>query len=133
MTFIPLAITYCSVVELLLQVFALVYGSYGEQHSIPSPFFLSIGNNMIPPQLLQRTTMVMLVPNLNLSMLLSQYAETMIPIYELVQIPLDSYEDLLFVQERLAIYYSMLERSLRLSYGQHDIEWCQQFTAHQYL
>jgi hypothetical protein len=25
----------------------------------------------------------------------------------------------------------MLERSLRLSYGQHDIEWCQQFTAHQ--
>ncbi len=25
----------------------------------------------------------------------------------------------------------MLERSLRLSYGQHDIEWCQQFMAHQ--
>jgi hypothetical protein len=25
----------------------------------------------------------------------------------------------------------MLERSLWLSYGQHDIEWCQQFTAHQ--
>ncbi len=24
-----------------------------------------------------------------------------------------------------------MERSLRLSYGQHDIEWCQQFTAHQ--
>jgi hypothetical protein len=30
MTIIPLAITNCSVVELLLQVFALVYGSYGE-------------------------------------------------------------------------------------------------------
>ncbi len=30
MTIIPLAITYCSVVELLLQEFALVYGSYGE-------------------------------------------------------------------------------------------------------
>ncbi len=44
---------------------------------------------------------------------------------EVMKIPLDSYEDLLFVQERLAIYdiyYSMLERSLRLSYGQHDIE-----------
>jgi hypothetical protein len=77
--------------------------------------------------------MVMLVPNLNLSMLLSQYAETMIPTYEIMQIPLDYYEDLLFVQleERLAIYYSMLERSLRLSYGQHDIQWCQQFTAQQ--
>ncbi len=52
--------------------------------------------------------MVMLVPNLNLSMLLSQYAETMMPMYEIMQIPLDSYEDLLFVQERLAIYYCML-------------------------
>ena len=82
MTIIPLAITYCSVVELLLQVFALVYGSYGEQHCITSPKFLSIGNNIIPPQLLQRTTMVMLVPNLNLSMPLSQYAETMIPTYD---------------------------------------------------
>ncbi len=50
---------------------------------------------------------------------------------ETMKIPLDSYEDLLFVQERLAMYYIMLERSLRLSYGQHDIEWCQQFTAHQ--
>jgi hypothetical protein len=48
-----------------------------------------------------------------------------------VQIPLDSYEDLLFVQELLAIYYSMLERSLRLSCCQHDIEWCQQFMAQQ--
>ncbi len=106
MTIIPLAITYCSVVELLLQVLALVYGSYGEQHCITLPKLLSIGNIIIPPQLLQRTTMVMLVPNLNLSMLLSQYAETMIPTYEIMQIPLDSYEDLLFVQERLAIYYS---------------------------
>ena len=50
---------------------------------------------------------------------------------QVMKIPLDAYEDLLFVQERLAIYYSMLERSLRLSYGQHDIEWCQQFTEHQ--
>jgi hypothetical protein len=75
--------------------------------------------------------MAMLVPNLNLSMHLSQYAETMIPTYEIMQIPLDSYEDLLFVQERIAIYYSMLERSLRLSYGQHDIKWCQQFMAYQ--
>ena len=65
MTIIPLAITYCSVVELLLQVFALVYGSYGERR-ITLPKFLSFGNNIIPPQLLQRTTMVMLVPNLNL-------------------------------------------------------------------
>jgi hypothetical protein len=32
MTIIPLAITNYSVVELLLQVFALLYGSYGEQH-----------------------------------------------------------------------------------------------------
>jgi hypothetical protein len=92
MTIIPLAITYCSVVEMLLQVFALVYCSYGEQHCITSPKFLSIGNNIIPPQLLQRTTMVMLVPNLNLSMLLPQYAETMIPTYEIMQIPLDSYD-----------------------------------------
>ncbi len=53
--------------------------------------------------------MVMLVPNLNLSMLLSKYAETMILIYEIVQTPLDSYEDLLFVQERLAIYRDVIE------------------------
>jgi len=64
------------VVELLLQVFALVYGSYGERHCITLPKFLSIGNNMIPQQLLQMTTKVMLAPNLNLSMLLSQHAET---------------------------------------------------------
>ncbi len=34
MTIIPLAIINCAVVELLLQVFALVYVSYGEQHCI---------------------------------------------------------------------------------------------------
>ncbi len=39
-----------------------------------------------------------------------------------MKIPLDSYEDFLCVQERLDIYYIMLERSLRLSCGQHDIE-----------
>ncbi len=98
MTFIPLAITNCSVVELLLQVFALVYGFYGEQHCITSPNFLSIGNNIIPPQLLQRTTEVMLAPNLNFSMLLSQYAETMIPTYEIMQTPLSCYGILLYVK-----------------------------------
>ncbi len=77
MTIIPFALINCSVVELLLQVFALVYGSYGEQHCITSPKFLSIRNNVIPPQLLQMTTKVMLAPNLNLSMLLSQHADTM--------------------------------------------------------
>jgi hypothetical protein len=123
MTLIPIAITNCSVVELLLQVFALVYGSYGERHCITLPKFLSIGNNMIPPQLLQRTTKVMLAPNLNLSMLLFQYAETMIPTYEIMQTPLSCYGNLLYVKERLAIYYSLLKRSLRFSYGQHYIEW----------
>ncbi len=49
---------------------------------------------------------------------------------EAMKIPLGSYEELLFVQARRAIYYSMLERSLLLSYGQHDIEWSQQFMAH---
>ncbi len=126
MTFIPLAImiTNCSVVELLLQVVALVYGSYGEQHCITLPKFLSIGNNIIPPQLLQRTTKLMLAPNLNLPMLLSQYAETMIPTYEIMQTPsrLSCYGILLYVKERLAIYYSLLKRSLRFSYGQHYIE-----------
>ena len=54
MTIIPLAIVInCTVVELLLQVFALVYVSYGEQHCIT--LFLSIGNNVIPQQLLQMT------------------------------------------------------------------------------
>ncbi len=122
MTFNPLAITNCSVVELLLQVFALEYGSYGERHCITSPKFLSIGNNIIPPQLLQRTTKLILAPNLNLSMLLSQYAETMIPTYEIMQTPLSCYGILLYVKERLAIYYSLLKRSLRFSDGQHYIE-----------
>jgi hypothetical protein len=65
MTIIPLAIINCTVVELLLQVFALVYVSYGEQHCITTPIYLSIGNNVIPPQLLQTTIKIMLVPNLN--------------------------------------------------------------------
>jgi hypothetical protein len=123
MTIIPLAIINCTVVELLLQVCALVYGSYGEQHFIATPIFLSIGNNVIPPQLLQMTIKVMLVPNLNLSMLLSQDADTMIPMYEIMQTPLSCYGNLLYVKERLAIYYSLLKRSLWFSYGQHDIEW----------
>ncbi len=67
--------------------------------------------------------MVMLVPNLNLSMLLSQYAETMIPTYEIMQTPLSCYGILQHVKERLAIYCSLLKRSLRFSYGQHYIEW----------
>ncbi len=67
--------------------------------------------------------MVMLVPNLNLSMLLSQYAETTIPTYEIMQTPLSCYGVLLYVKEHLAIYYSLLKRSLRFSYGQHYIEW----------
>ncbi len=49
-----------------------------------------------------------------------------------MKILLESYEDILWVQEDLAIYYSMLERSLWLSYGQHDIKLCQQFIANQY-
>ncbi len=84
MTIIPLAITNCTVVELLLQVFALVYVSYREQHCITTPIFLSIGNNLIPPQLLQMTIKVRPVPNLNLSMLLSQHGDTMIPMYEIM-------------------------------------------------
>jgi hypothetical protein len=65
----------------------------------------------------------MLVPNLNLSMLLSQHADTMLPMYEIMKTPLSCYGNLLNVKERLAIYYSLLNRSLRVSYGQHDIEW----------
>jgi hypothetical protein len=65
------------------------------------------------------------------NMIVSQPNSLMKSMIEAMKIPLDSYEDLLCVQERLAIYYRMLERSLRLSYGQLDIEWCQQFTAHQ--
>jgi hypothetical protein len=51
MTIIPLAIINCTVVELLLQVFALVYVFYGGKDCITTPKFLSIGNNVIPPQL----------------------------------------------------------------------------------
>jgi hypothetical protein len=67
--------------------------------------------------------MVMLMPNLNLSMLLSQYAETMIPTYKIMQTLLSCSGILLHVKERLAIYYSLLKRYLRFSYGQHYIEW----------
>jgi hypothetical protein len=123
MTIIPLAIINCTVVELLLQVFALVYVSYGEKHCITTPIILRLGNNVIPPQILQMTIKAMLVPNPNLSMLLSQHVDTMIPMYEIMQTPLSCYGNLLYVKERLAIYYSLLKRSLWFSYGQHDIEW----------
>ncbi len=43
--------------------------------------------------------------------------------FEIMQTPLSCYGNLLYVKERLAIYYSLLKRSLRFSYGQHDIEW----------
>ncbi len=69
------------------------------------------------------TIMAVLVPNLNLSMLLSQHANTMIPMYEIMQTPLRCYWNILYVKERLAIYYSLLKSYLRFSYGQHDIEW----------
>ncbi len=128
MTFKPLAITNCSVVELLLQVFALVYGSYGERHCCIAKI-LSIRNNMIPPQLLQRTTKVMLAPNLNLSMLLSQYAETMLPTCRSHWILPRTY-----CLSKCALPSTTAcwrDPCCLLSYGQHDIKWCQQFTAHQ--
>jgi hypothetical protein len=65
----------------------------------------------------------MLVPNLNLSMLLSQHMDTMIPMDEIMQTPLSCCGNLLYVKERLAIYYSLLKISLRFSYGRHYIEW----------
>ncbi len=37
--------------------------------------------------------------------------------------PVSGYGNLLYVKERLAIYYSLLKRSPRFSNGQHDIEW----------
>ncbi len=40
-----------------------------------------------------------------------------------MQTPLSCYGNLLYVKERLVIYYSLLKRSPQLSYGQHDIEW----------
>jgi hypothetical protein len=46
--------------------------------------------------------------------------------YETMQTPLSCYGNLLYVKERLAIYYTLLKRSLLFSYGQHDchdIEW----------
>jgi hypothetical protein len=66
MTIIPLDIINCTVVEMSLQVVALVYDSYGEQPSIKTTIFLSNGNNVIPPQFEQMTIKVMLASNLNL-------------------------------------------------------------------
>ena len=45
--------------------------------------------------------------------------------YKVMHTSLSCYGNLLYVKERLAIYYrdSLLKRSLRFSYGQHDIEW----------
>jgi hypothetical protein len=55
------------------------------------------------------------------NMIISQRDPLVKSMTEVMKIPLDAYEDLLFVQESLANYYSMLERYLRLSYGQLDI------------
>ncbi len=66
------------------------------------------------------TTKEMLASNLKLSMLLSQDENTMIPIYEIKQTQLSCYENLLYVKERLASYYCLLQRSLQFSYGQHE-------------
>ncbi len=65
----------------------------------------------------------MLVPNLNLALLLSQHADTMIPMYEIMQTQLICYGNLLYVKMRLVIDYSLLKRSLGFSYGQHYIKW----------
>jgi hypothetical protein len=54
----------------------------------------------------------------------------MIPVYENMQTPLSCYGKLLYVKQRLAIYYSLLKRSLRFSYGQHDIEWGSPMAQH---
>jgi hypothetical protein len=43
--------------------------------------------------------------------------------YEIMQTLLSCYGNILYVKERLAIYYSLLKRSFRFSYGQHDIKW----------
>jgi hypothetical protein len=45
MTIMTLDLINCTVVELLLQVVALIYDSYGEQHYITTPMFISNGNN----------------------------------------------------------------------------------------
>ncbi len=125
MTIIPSDRINCTVVWLLqwLQVVALVYGSHGEQHCITTPIFLSNGNNTIQTQFEQMTIKVMLASNLNLSIPLSQHEDTIIPKYEVMQIPLSCYENLLYIKERLAICNRLLKRSLLFSYGQHDIEW----------
>jgi hypothetical protein len=52
-------------------------------------------------------------------MLLSQDEDTIIPIYEIMQTPLSCDGNLVYVKERLAIYYSLLKRSI----GQHNFEW----------
>jgi hypothetical protein len=66
----------------------------------------------------------MLESNLDVSMLLSQHEVIMILIYQIMQTPLSCYGNLLYVkpEQLLTIYYSLLRRSLRFSYGQHDIE-----------
>jgi hypothetical protein len=83
MTIIPLAVINCTVVEQFLQVFAFVCVSYGEQqcHCITTPIILSIENHVIPLKLVQMIIKAMVVPNLSLSMLLSQHADTMISMY----------------------------------------------------
>jgi hypothetical protein len=47
----------------------------------------------------------------------------MIPKYWIMQTPLSCYGTLLYVKELLAIYYSLLKRSLWFSCGQHDTKW----------
>jgi hypothetical protein len=67
----------------------------------------------------------MLAFDLNLSLLLSQREDTIIPMYEIMQTQLSCYCHLQYknFKEPLAMYYSVLKRSLWHSYGQHDIEW----------
>jgi hypothetical protein len=63
------------------------------------------------------------------NMITSQRISLLESMTKIMKIMLDSFEDLLWVQESPAIYY--MERSLLLSFGQHDIKWYQQFTANQ--
>jgi hypothetical protein len=51
--------------------------------------------------------------------------------YEIMHTPLSCYGNLLYVKERLVIYYNLLKRSLRFSYGQHDIEWAPPMALHE--
>ncbi len=114
-----------------------MYDPYGEQHCVITPIFLSICN-VIPAQLVQMTVEAivqmtveaMIASNLILSMLLSLHEDTMMPMYEIMQTQLNCYGNLLYVKERLAINYSLLKRSLRYSYGQHDIEWAPPTALH---